>query len=119
MKAWLNPKLNVVRSGGVPCTAKFLLPPPTSSHGIACTESSVLSQLPGDAKASAIKAAPSRTTGKERAWRLLKKGLFMVKNDLLELLSSRSDKKYSFGSDAARLQTGNCQACVHLNIHHP
>ncbi|KAF3629197.1 hypothetical protein FXO38_27822 [Capsicum annuum] len=105
--------------------------------------------LPGDAKASAIKAAPSRTTGKGRGKYEMRQSLkdekveasiskentsniseifknfstgfdrlngilftrtsletfeevlLMVKNDLLELLSSGSDEKYSFGSDAA------------------
>ncbi|CAN4118646.1 unnamed protein product [Withania somnifera] len=95
------------------------------------------SQLAGDAKVSSIKAAPSRTTGKGRGkgemrhiseiFQTFSTGfvrlngilftrtsletfegvLSMVKNDLLELLSSGSDEKYSFGSDAA-----NCRLAI-------
>ncbi|XP_055809262.1 nonsense-mediated mRNA decay factor SMG7-like [Solanum dulcamara] len=125
------------------------------------------SQLPGDAKASFIKAAPSRTTGKGRdkyeTRQSLKDGkveaslakekassiseifktfstgyvrlngilftrtsletfdevLSMVKNDLLELLSSGSEEKYSFGSDAAdcRLAIVRLVAILIFTIH--
>lgn len=125
------------------------------------------SQLSGDAKASSIKAAPSRTTGKGRGKyetrQSLKDGkvdaslpkekassiseifktfstgyvrlngilftrtsletfdevLSMVKNGLLELLSSGSDEKYTFGSDAAacRLAIIRLVAILIFTIH--
>ncbi|PHU05765.1 Protein SMG7 [Capsicum chinense] len=125
------------------------------------------SQLPGDAKASAIKAAPSRTTGKGRGKYEMRQSLkdekveasiskentsniseifktfstgfvrlngilftrtsletfeevlLMVKNDLLELLSSGSDEKYSFGSDAvdSRLAIVRLVAILIFTIH--
>ncbi|XP_060177263.1 nonsense-mediated mRNA decay factor SMG7-like [Lycium barbarum] len=125
------------------------------------------SQLPGDAKASSIKAAPSRTTGKGRGKSEIRQSqkdekveasvakekgssiseifktfstgfvrlngilftrtsletfeevLSIVKNDLLELLSSGSDEKYSFGSDATdcRLAIVRLVAILIFTIH--
>ncbi|CAN4109309.1 unnamed protein product [Withania somnifera] len=125
------------------------------------------SQLPGDAKVSSIKAAPSRTAGKGRgkcetrqslkdekveaslpkekapsiceifktfstgfvrlngilftrtSLETFEEVLSMVKNDLLELLSSGSDEKYSFGSDAAdcRLAIVRLVAILIFTIH--
>ncbi|PHT83455.1 hypothetical protein T459_11898 [Capsicum annuum] len=76
-------------------------------------ESSVLLPASRDAKASAIKEAPSRKTSKGRELsndtnflssllilETFEEVLLMVKNDLLELVSFGSDEKYSFGSDA-------------------
>ncbi|PHT86815.1 hypothetical protein T459_08921 [Capsicum annuum] len=90
------------------------------------------SHLPWDAKASAIKEAPSRTTGKGRelsndtsflsslhSLETFEEVLLMVKNDLLELLSFGYDEKYSFGSDAAnfRLEIVRLMSILIFTIH--
>ncbi|KAK4345918.1 hypothetical protein RND71_036094 [Anisodus tanguticus] len=125
------------------------------------------SQLPGDAKALSVKAAPSRPTGKGRGKSEMRQSLkddkvvaslpkekasgiseifktfstgfirlngilftrtsletfeevlSLVKTDLLELLSSGSDEKYSFGSDAAdcRLAIVRLVAILIFTIH--